>query len=201
VVKRRGRREDIPSPATFPTWAAGATITITGIPRTKKNNSVMVNATTIIPSRAWREWARLAEIRVAPGPLTGYIGTPPPPPGFGLLFGVRGTWVWAAGVVRAMLPSIPYNCRALVFRDREVGDAVGFYQAIGDLLQQRGVLANDRFIRQWDGSRLQKDANRPRVELELSPIVDGQENAPAHRTGAPLHESPGKMGANSASFR
>lgn len=59
------------------------------------------------------------------------------------------------------------NCRALIYRERLVGDAVNYYQAIADALQGAGVVQNDRLIVSWDGSRLLKDAHRPRVEIEL----------------------------------
>jgi hypothetical protein len=62
----------------------------------------------------------------------------------------------------------PVNCRALIYRDALRGDAVGFYQAIGDLLQLAGVVTDDKYIVSWDGSRLLKDPVRPRVELELT---------------------------------
>lgn len=62
----------------------------------------------------------------------------------------------------------PVNCRAFFYRDRRVGDAVGYYQALADLLQDAGILADDRLIVTWDGSRLLKDKDRPRVELELT---------------------------------
>lgn len=71
---------------------------------------------------------------------------------------------------RTRLPDQPYNCCALIFRDRAAGDAVGYYQAIADMLEEAGVVSNDRLIEAWDGSRLLKDARRPRVELTLTPL-------------------------------
>jgi hypothetical protein len=59
------------------------------------------------------------------------------------------------------------NCRALFFRDALRGDAVGYYQALADLLEHAGIVENDRLIVSWDGSRLRKDAARPRIEVEL----------------------------------
>ena len=64
----------------------------------------------------------------------------------------------------------PVNCRALIYRDALRGDAVGFYQAVGDLLQLAGVVVNDKYLVSWDGSRLLKDSARPRVELELTTL-------------------------------
>ena len=62
--------------------------------------------------------------------------------------------------------------RALIYRDRNVGDATNFYQAIGDVLQDAGVIENDRLIEHWDGSRRLKDAENPRVEVFLSTVKD-----------------------------
>lgn len=65
----------------------------------------------------------------------------------------------------------PVSCRAMFYRHALVGDAVGFYQGLGDLLQEHRILTNDKLIVHWDGSRLLKDAANPRVELWLEPAV------------------------------
>lgn len=69
-----------------------------------------------------------------------------------------------------MLPDQPYNCRALFYRDRACGDATGYHQGLADVLEEAGVLSNDRLIEAWDGSRLLKDAGDPRVEIVLTPL-------------------------------
>jgi hypothetical protein len=69
--------------------------------------------------------------------------------------------------------SQPVLVRALVYRHALVGDLVGYEQAIGDMLEHAGVLANDRHIASWDGTRLLKDAARPRVELMITVLDDG----------------------------
>lgn len=56
---------------------------------------------------------------------------------------------------------------AAVYRETAIGDLVGYLQAIGDALEKGGVIVNDRLIASWDGSRLLKDANNPRVEIEI----------------------------------
>lgn len=66
--------------------------------------------------------------------------------------------------------AIPVNCRALVYRARNVGDAVGYHQAIGDALEAMGIVKNDKWIVSWDGSRLLKDVTNPRVEIELTEV-------------------------------
>lgn len=62
----------------------------------------------------------------------------------------------------------PVNCAALIYREKLIGDAVGFYQAIADTLQDARVVHDDYLIVSWDGSRILKDANNPRVEITLT---------------------------------
>lgn len=88
---------------------------------------------------------------------------------------------WARGCARASIydrtaPAIDYevNCAALIYRDRNVGDAAGFYQAIADCLEAMGVVKNDRLIVTWDGTRLRKDPENPRVEVTLTPAEGAQ---------------------------
>lgn len=79
--------------------------------------------------------------------------------------------------------STPVGIRALIYRDRAVGDVQGFQQAIGDYLQLEkvGVLANDRLIEHWDGTRRLKDAAHPRIELEITVLDVSRENIGARR--------------------
>jgi len=79
---------------------------------------------------------------------------------------------------RGKLPiRIPVRCEALFFRDARIGDASNYYQAVGDMLQKAGVIADDRLIAHWDGSRLCKSRRRPRVVISLFEI---QEDLYAH---------------------
>lgn len=116
---------------------------------------------------------------------------------FGALLPSEAYQVWSAGALRAFReagmaeryratvrgklrtlfrwlpwPAIDYpvNCRALIYRHAATGDAVGYYQAIGDWLQLAGAVADDKHIVSWDGSRLWKDPQRPRVEVELTEV-------------------------------
>ena len=123
-------------------------LTLYGIPRTKKNSGRIVprgGAHTILPSKAWSSWCKA----VAPA--------------------------LSESLARAGIAPIsePVNCRALFYRDALRGDAVGFYQGLADLLQKAGAVIDDKWIVTWDGSRLLKDAERPRVELVLEPIEAG----------------------------
>lgn len=64
------------------------------------------------------------------------------------------------------------NCRALFYRERRDGDSHGYYQGLADLLEKRRIILNDRQLVQWDGSRLLKDAENPRVEIVLTLVQE-----------------------------
>jgi Holliday junction resolvase RusA-like endonuclease len=66
--------------------------------------------------------------------------------------------------------SQPLNCAAIFHRDANRGDAVGYYQGLADALEAAGVVADDKWITQWDGSRLAKDAERSRIEVTLTAL-------------------------------
>jgi hypothetical protein len=120
------------------------TLTVHGAPRTKKNHGSVIQRGKRrfhIPSAAWTNWAATAPV------IYQSCGVPTPPVG------------------------VKVNCRALFYRDAERGDAVGYYQGLADLLEKRGVVANDRLIVSWDGSRLLKDSANPRVELVLEEVA------------------------------
>ncbi len=71
------------------------------------------------------------------------------------------------------------HVRALVYRDADRGDLVGYLQAIGDVLEaltlrhatkrrppsKGGIIVDDKQIKSWDGSRLLLDRDNPRVEI------------------------------------
>lgn len=88
---------------------------------------------------------------------------------------------WEAGCGRASIfdrtaPPIAHevNCAATIWRNARVGDAVGYYQAIADCLETLGVVADDKWIVSWDGSRLAKDAESPRVDVVLTSVAGAQ---------------------------
>lgn len=62
---------------------------------------------------------------------------------------------------------VPINLRATFYRHAEVGDLCGYLQALGDTLENAGIIANDKLIAGFDGSRLDKDAKYPRVVVIL----------------------------------
>jgi glycine/D-amino acid oxidase-like deaminating enzyme len=74
----------------------------------------------------------------------------------------------------ATLPiSTPVIVDALFFRDANRGDAAGYYQALSDWLERAGILANDKLIAAWDGSRLLVDREFPRIEVRIVILETG----------------------------
>jgi hypothetical protein len=122
------------------------TIVIPSPPRTKKNSSRIVGTRRgnprLLPSEAFAAWNAVAQMELAQVRMK-ETGLP-----------FRG----------------PVNLRALFFRHADVGDAVGFYQSLADALQEGRIVENDRQVRQWDGSRLLKDAVNPRIILTVEPL-------------------------------
>ena len=127
-----------------------------GAPRTKKNSAILVRGRSsailvrgrsggkgrplLLPSAAYSRWAKEAK-RSLPDIRQQY---------------------------RDLLPiSTPCSIKALLYRDADRGDAAGYYQALGDFLQDGGVLENDRLIEDWDGSRLLVDRKQPRIEVAI----------------------------------
>jgi hypothetical protein len=119
-------------------------LVLPGAPRTKKNHGRIVprgRRRILLPSEAWQSWCDALAPQLS------------------------------AAMQRQGLSPIdrPVNCRALFYRDADRGDAVGYFQGLADVLEHGGVVANDKYLTSWDGSRLRIDRARPRVELELIP--------------------------------
>jgi hypothetical protein len=135
-----------------------ARLVIVGAPRTKKNSQRVLRFgkfNKVVPSAAAMEWSDEAARQL------------------------REQWSGRAPIAGAV------HVRAVFYREKNLGDLVGFMQALGDVLEQAtppkkapkraprkppakaGVIENDRQIVSWDGTRLSKDAARPRVELEI----------------------------------
>lgn len=118
-------------------------LTILGAPRTKKNHGFRTKQGHSMPSAAYSAWDRMAQLQIAK--------------------------FRAAHPLRVILPlRLPCNIKAIFYREALVGDAVGFYQALADTLEKGGIVENDRLIVSWDGSRLFKDSDNPRVEVEIT---------------------------------
>jgi hypothetical protein len=125
-----------------------------GAPRTKKTSNRLAKLgktkrTIVLPSKAWSDWVKVAHI----------VGNH----GEGC-----DEFAWTP---KDTLPMLDYNCTALIYRDADRGDAVGYYQGLADLLEKRGVIVNDSCITQWDGSRLLIDRKNPRIELTLTEVA------------------------------
>jgi hypothetical protein len=125
---------------------------ILGAPRTKKNHGRLVFAgrrrrPRILPSQAHEEWygRALPQVCVARMRLT-----------------QEG---------RVLPISEPVNVQAKFYRERATGDATGYYQALGDLLERGGILENDVLIESWDGSRRLKDAVCPRIDVVITALA------------------------------
>lgn len=121
--------------------------TIPGAPRTKKNHSVIVKdrktgTPRVIPSKQFRDWDDAAQLHLAV---------------------IRSSS--NAGTIQR-----PVNCMAIFYRDRDVGDAVNYYQALADALEDARIVHDDYLIVSWDGSRLLKDTDNPRIEVTLTEI-------------------------------
>ena len=119
--------------------------TILGAPRTKKNHQQIRRTRAGVPFIAQADTASAWEQ--------------------GAILQLRARW--HAGPLDA-----PQNLRAHVFRDRDTGDLGNYLAAICDALERSGVLSNDKLIRGFDHSRLYVDRARPRVEIELTPLVE-----------------------------
>lgn len=123
-------------------------LVIEGAPRTKKNSLRRIKRgrrVFTVPSAAHEAWEMLAihqlarQVRIA-RELGGDI---------------RHYW--------------PLNMRALVYRERNVGDLLNYLAAVSDALERAAVVSDDKLIVSVDGSRLLLDRARPRVEIELTP--------------------------------
>jgi len=122
------------------------TFTILGPPRTKKNHNRLVRAGRryrVLPSAAHERWYERAWVQ-AVAFRSGQLAL--------------GRKLPLAG---------PVHVRAIFYRDRRIGDLVGYQQALGDLLERAGIIENDRQIVSWDGTRLEVDRERPRIEVGI----------------------------------
>lgn len=122
--------------------------TLLGAPRTKKTSNRLIpsngrSPARILPSAAFCAWNRIAQMELAR--------------------------------VRAASTGFPIdfnvNVRAWFYRNADSGDAVGYYQALADALEEGRIVTNDRLVISWDGSRLLKDADNPRIEVWITEVL------------------------------
>ncbi len=146
----------------------GIRIVVEGpIPRTKKTSSRIVRiggVNKILPSKAYMEWFNSA-MRIVPE---------------------IQRWAQKEGVELPLKG--PVHVEALFYRDALRGDLTGYMQAVADWMQSpviriingrpklyrdgANIIADDAQIESWDGSRLLKDAARPRIEITVRPFQD-----------------------------
>lgn len=120
------------------------TIVIYGPCRTKKTSNRVLRFgrfNKIVPSEAYLHWRDSAVTQM------------------------RVAWAGHETVDR------PVSVRATFYRDANRGDLIGYMQGLADALQEAGVLKDDKWIVSWDGTRLSKDANRPRVEVDIEEVT------------------------------
>ncbi len=134
-------KQKAPSLPAFPSGTAWE-FTITGAPRTKKNKQRIFRRRDGTPF--------IANGATAAGWAQSAIGQ------------LKSQWHRPGGIDQ------PVTVRALIYRDRATGDAVGYYQAIGDALQEAWVLRDDESIADWDGSRRLKDKQNPRIVVVVT---------------------------------
>lgn len=124
-------------------------LVIEGAPRTKKNSLRRIRRgrhTFTVPSAAHEAW----EASAVPQLMAQFRA-------------------WARGLPMGTPVDFVLNMRALVYRDRAVGDLLNYLAAVSDALERAGVVADDKLIVSVDGSRMHIDRDRPRVEIELTP--------------------------------
>lgn len=124
------------------------TIHLSGPARTKKTSNRLVFAggrPRVLPSAPFEKWNKSAQMQLAK---------------------------WKSENNHTQPIEVSVNCRARFFLEASRGDAVGYYQALADALQEAGIVKNDSQLKSWDGSRLFKDAYKPRIELVLEDYVE-----------------------------
>ena len=117
-------------------------VTVYGAPRTKKNSQKITYRNGkfgLQQSDAYRKWERTCKVE----------------------------YIQPIHTRKQNPIDYPVNCQAIFYRERNIGDAVNFYQGIADLLEKHDVLVDDKHITSWVGSELLKDKDNPRVEITL----------------------------------
>ncbi|HEX4461921.1 MAG TPA: hypothetical protein VIA18_28270 [Polyangia bacterium] len=85
---------------------------------------------------------------------------------------------WAAKAIwqikiqrRGITLERPVNMAAVIYVDRHGADLLNLLAAVSDALEAGGAVANDRLIVGLNGSRMEKDAARPRAEITLTEVA------------------------------
>jgi Holliday junction resolvase RusA-like endonuclease len=118
--------------------------TLLGHPATKKNSSVIAGK-RLLPSRLYREYAKLCK---------------------------RQFKTMNLDTCTELYGDCTLECKAIFFcRDGRRRDLVNLMQALADILEENKIVANDALIISWDGTRMAVDKDNPRVEVELTPFI------------------------------
>lgn len=132
-------------------------LVVPGAPRTKKNHMRIVRIKgrpALIQGASYKGWASVAIALLRAQWMRSYAA--------------REAVLYGASVI-----GYPVNLRALVYRERAGrADLLNYLAAVSDVLEEAGVLVDDKLVAGLDGSRLLVDRARPRVEIELRPMVD-----------------------------
>jgi len=126
-------------------------ITLPGSIRSKKNSKIPTiiggkekpRRAIILPSNAYKKWEKEA----LPEIKAQYPHTEPI---------ISDVHVKAVAYIRGVLP-----------------DLSGMTESVGDCLEKAEVIANDKQIKSWDGSRVLRDKDNPRTEVEIKPYGEG----------------------------
>lgn len=135
-------------------------LTLPGPPRSKKTSNQAVRMghkcpacglrkgmVRVFPSQAFREYQKV---------VSDYVATKPQ--------------------LQLAIAS-PVAVQAVFYRERAVGDLMGYLQGLCDLLQHCGIVLNDRQVVSLDGSRLDKDAENPHTVVTISVLKGDRQEA------------------------
>jgi Holliday junction resolvase RusA-like endonuclease len=81
--------------------------------------------------------------------------------------------LWQLKRYRGEMITGPVWVKALYYMDsrRSWPDMLGLMEATADILEKGRIIANDKFIESWDGTRIMGvDKGNPRVEIEVRGI-------------------------------
>lgn len=90
------------------------------------------------------------------------------------------TWEKAAlSEVKAQYPHLEpiisdVHVRAIAYIRGGLPDLSGMTESVGDCLEKAGVIQNDKQIKSWDGSRVLRDKDNPRTEVEIKPYKEAE---------------------------
>lgn len=142
-------------------------IVIYGPPRTKKNHGKIITVTPKGQKSSWCQSCRRKYGRQVMLPSDQYIEWEEQAIAQTLVIKAQLARVGVQTPLAGLL-----SIEAHIYRQTAAGDANGYYQAIGDMLQKAEIIMNDSQIEDWDGSRRLKDPVKPRVEIYITVVEE-----------------------------